>query len=68
MHSHWVDRLFGQIAGSHHRVGVMPISIATTAPFLAAGKSRHVAIPRAINPKPSTRICLGIGDGSVHRQ
>jgi hypothetical protein len=68
MHSHWIDRLFGQMGGGHQRVAAIPVSIVAAAPILGTGKKRSVDIPRATSPKPFARICLGIGDGAVHKQ
>jgi hypothetical protein len=68
MHSHWIDRLFGQMGGSHQGVAANSMGIVTAVPIVSTSKKRSADISRATRPKPFARICLGIGDGAVHRQ
>ena len=64
MRSRWVGRLFGPAERGGAGSGK---SQANTAVYKATVKhSRTGQVDRA--PLRSSRICLGIGDGMVHRQ
>jgi hypothetical protein len=66
MRSSWIDRLFRQAQGSGQVVTHPSLSLSAFPPRVS-GKGRGVeaAAGRALR---SRRLCLGIGDGSVHRQ
>lgn len=65
MRSHWLGRLLrhaeGRSAGSGCRLPAK-----NPAPGSSDKERLEQVQPRA--PKRSLRLCLGIGDGSVHRQ
>lgn len=64
MRSRWVGRWFGQGDGG----GFAPDKRRANGQVMdGAGKGRQAQGPQVIRAK-SSRICLGIGDGSVHRQ
>jgi hypothetical protein len=66
MRSFWMDRLFRHAQGGD-QVLTHPSITLSAFPPRAAGKGRGVqTVVKDVSR--SSRLCLGIGDGSVHRQ
>ena len=63
MRSRWVGRLFGQADGGGAGLG-KPQRMAS--PVSKAAKQTKMRDAGTMPARP--RICLGIGDGSMHRQ
>lgn len=67
MRSSSVPQFFQQVFGSEGGK-VRALSGNATALQSARGVTRRIDPVRAAAPKRFARLCLGIGDGSVHRQ
>ncbi|GFZ91248.1 hypothetical protein [Dyella caseinilytica] len=66
MRSFWMNRLF-HLAYAGDRVSTqVPLSVPALPP--KRGATERVLRAQATNSPRSQRLCLGIGDGSVHRQ
>ncbi|RDS83999.1 hypothetical protein [Dyella psychrodurans] len=67
MHSSSVPQFFQQVFGSEAgKVSALSSSVGVSQP--ERGTTRRIDPVRAVAPKRFARLCLGIGDGSVHRQ
>lgn len=66
MRSSWMNRLFRHESASGRISGQLSLSLAVLPPRKVI--DAPAAKRRAANPPGSTRLCLGIGDGSLHRQ
>jgi hypothetical protein len=66
MRSSWIDRLFRH-AQNGAQVMTHPAASLSAFPSRTAGRSRGIQATAGRGSK-SRRLCLGIGDGSVHRQ
>ena len=66
MHSSWMNRLFRHADVGSRVLAQAPLSLSALPPQMVTKKQ----VPRtpAANAPRTKRLCLGIGDGSVHRQ
>ena len=67
MRSSWIDRMFRPAHGSGQAFNLLHGNSATFS-TPAAGKVRGSSASCATPLAKHARICLGIGDGRVHRQ
>ncbi len=68
MRSLWVNRLFRQVHGDDRGVAAVAAGSAIVMPSHRVGKNHRVEVAVTTNSKRFARMCLGIGDGSVHKQ
>lgn len=68
MRSLWVDRLFRQGHRHSHGAVALPMGAITVTSSRATGKKTGVDASATPNPQRVARLCLGIGDGTVHKQ
>jgi hypothetical protein len=68
MRSFWIDRLFRHVHSGGQALTQPQMGLSEFSPRArTASKGRGIQAG-AVRTSKSARLCLGIGDGSVHRQ